>query len=120
MGALAEFFHYADDLMSWDDGGFARREFAFDDVQIGAANSAHFHAHEDFACGGARIGSVGEVEWVGIDWCGRTQDGGFHLLLTPALSLHRRPSRGDRDGWHTSRQVCLPGTVCCASTKAKR
>ncbi len=73
MGALAEFFHDADDLMSWDDRGFTGRELAFDYVQIGAAHSAHFDADEDFACGGTRIGHVGEVERIGLDGCGRAQ-----------------------------------------------
>jgi len=77
--AFAEFFDDADDLMSGGHRGFAGREFAFDYVQIGPTDSAHFHAHEDFASGGARVSDFGEVEGIGLDCCGGTQDGGFHL-----------------------------------------
>ena len=90
MGALAEFFYYADDLMSWDDRGFTGREFAFHYVEIGAADSAHFHADEDFACGGMRIGGIGEVEGVGIDWGGGAEEAGFHLFVGPSVYIEER------------------------------
>jgi hypothetical protein len=79
--ALAEFFYDADYLMSWDHWRFARREFSFDYVQIGAADSAHFYAHEDFTCSGMWIGGVGEVEGIGLDWGGGAQEAGFHVCL---------------------------------------
>jgi hypothetical protein len=34
------FHHFADNLMPWDDARMKRREVAFDDVKVGAANSA--------------------------------------------------------------------------------
>ena len=46
--AIAQLFHRANHLMSGNHGRFARRQFAFDDVQIGAAHTARADANQNF------------------------------------------------------------------------
>jgi hypothetical protein len=80
--ALAGRFDDADDLVTWNHRGFARREFPFDHVQIGAADAARLHADEHFSFAGPRYGHIGEFERISLDRRGRTQKAGFHRVVT--------------------------------------
>jgi hypothetical protein len=59
---LTKLFDLAYDLMAGNYGRFAKGKFAFDNVQIGAADTTHLHADEDFASGGHGIGHVSELQ----------------------------------------------------------
>ena len=48
----------ADDLVTEDDRQTRRRGAALDLIQLGVADAADRHAHEDFARTGARIGEL--------------------------------------------------------------
>ena len=61
-GALAAFLDGANDLVPRDHGGFSRRQFAFDYVQIGAADTAKIYADQYFALPGLRNRHVGKFQ----------------------------------------------------------
>src|ERR1700728_1517784 len=61
--------------------GFFRRKLAFDHVQIGAADSAHFYADEDFAGAGCGVGRVGEFKRVALDRRGGVEQTSLHRVL---------------------------------------
>jgi hypothetical protein len=65
--ALADFFDHSYDLVPRDYRRLFGRQFALDHVQIGAANTAHLHAYENFAFAGLRDGSIREIKRVGFD-----------------------------------------------------
>ena len=65
--AVAKFFDHSDGLMPRNYGRFARRQFTFDNVQIGSANAAHFHADENLALARLGVRGVGELERVRLD-----------------------------------------------------
>ncbi len=81
--ALAELFDHTHDLMPGNHRGFFLRQLAFDHVKIGAANAAHFHAHEDFALAGPRVGRVGEFERIGSTGAGAWSKQAFIARLSP-------------------------------------
>src|SRR5579864_9272849 len=74
----SESFHDANDLMTGDHRRFALRQFAFDDVEIGAADAAAVDADEDFAGGRLRRGHAGVDERIGLDLGRFLQDAGLH------------------------------------------
>ena len=88
--SLAELFDDADDLVPGNYWRLARRQFAFNDVQIGAADAAHFHADENFARGGLRHRRVGEFERIRCDRRGRMKQAGFHGQLSHDHFILRR------------------------------
>ena len=87
MRALAQFFDDADDLVAGNHRRFARRQFAFHHVEIGAADAAAAHAQKDFALAGLRDGRVREFERIGRDRRGRMQEARFHRVITDRSSL---------------------------------
>ncbi len=67
-------FDGADDLMAGYERLLARRQFAIDDVKIGAADSAGADAEQNFAAGDLRLGQVFDLKMM----FGCSEDGGFH------------------------------------------
>jgi hypothetical protein len=67
----------ADDLVAEDEGLLDEGEVAFEDVQVGAADSAGEDAEEDVARGEGGCGDVFELEGL----VGGVEDGGFHEWL---------------------------------------
>ena len=67
----------ADDLVAEDEGIVDEGEIAFEDVEVGAADSAGEDAEEDLIAGGGGAGNVFDLEGLirGV------KDGGFHRSL---------------------------------------
>jgi hypothetical protein len=80
----AEFLDHADNLVPWNDGRLARRQFTLDDVQVGAANAAVADADENLAISRLRHRDVSELQRRGGDWCRSVKQAGFHLEFLPA------------------------------------
>jgi hypothetical protein len=57
----AVFRHYAHHLVARNEGRFARRQLAFDHVQVGAANAASMDPDQDLVAAGHRWGKVGQL-----------------------------------------------------------
>ncbi len=57
--AIAPLRHFADDLMAEDERQFGLRQFAVDNVQIGAADGAGVDADQELARAGAWCGDCG-------------------------------------------------------------
>ncbi len=76
--AGTELLDHADDLVPWNDGRLARRQFAFDDVQVGAANAAEAHADENLAIRRLRHRDVGELQRRGGDRSWSVKQASFH------------------------------------------
>ena len=74
----------ADDLVPGNHRRFARRQFAFNHVQIRAAYAAHLHANENFAF--ARLRSGTSVNTSGFVYRrGRMKKASFHRGTIPYL-----------------------------------
>jgi hypothetical protein len=61
-----------------DHRGFLRRQFPFDDVEIGATDTAIGNADENLAGGGLRSGNIRKHERIGFNRSGRFEEAGFH------------------------------------------
>ncbi len=68
------FDDFADDLVAEDEGLVDEWEVAFEDVEVGAADSAGEDAEEDVAGGEGGCGDVFDLEGL----VGGVEDGGFH------------------------------------------
>jgi hypothetical protein len=64
---FTEVRNFADHLMSGDDPFVFRRQIAFSHMQVGAANPAHVHAHQDFAGFGPRPFHLNRLQRIGFD-----------------------------------------------------
>jgi len=73
-------FDDADDLVARNDARPVRRQFAFDDVQVGAAHAARADAQADVAGAGFGNGALFELQRPPPDRCGSVQDGGAHAF----------------------------------------
>jgi hypothetical protein len=69
---------FADDLMAGNDGGQARGEFAFDDVEVRAADAAGVDFDEHLAGAGRGDGDVFERERFCENGRGVAEQGGAH------------------------------------------
>jgi hypothetical protein len=76
-------FKGADDLVPRDNGRFLRDQILFNDMQIGAADTAEGNANQDFPTCRLRSGIVLENQRVGFDGSRRVEDAGFHGKGTP-------------------------------------
>jgi len=74
----AVLFHHADHLMARNHRRFEHRQFAFDHVQIGAADAAGVDLDQHFA--GPRLGrgNVGVDQRIGLNRGTRGQNASFH------------------------------------------
>src|SRR5205823_2531836 len=73
-------YYFAYDLVARDDSWVAGREFAFDDVGVGAADSAGEYFEENVAWFRFGGGNVFDFQWGLGDWSGSGEDCGFHVL----------------------------------------
>jgi hypothetical protein len=64
VNANAQRFHHADDFIPRHDRMIERRQFAVDDVQIGAAYAARGHAQQHAAGAGMRLVSLHQPQWL--------------------------------------------------------
>ncbi|MGB9340497.1 MAG: GDSL-type esterase/lipase family protein, partial [Polyangiales bacterium] len=78
-------FDRTDDLVTWNDGRAAQLEVAFDDMQVGATNTAGVHFDEDFVGGGCGDVYVAETQGMRFDGGGGVEENGSH-----DASLHGR------------------------------
>jgi len=78
---IAYFDYLADDLVAGDDSRVERREFAFHDVEVGAADSAGEDAEQDVAGVGRGRGNIFDSKRMIRDWLRRNEDYGFHERL---------------------------------------
>ena len=85
--------HRAHHLVAGDERRFAGREFAFDHVEVRAADRAGAHPHQHLAGAGLRRRDIGELEGAGLERRGRAQQPGFHAL-SASVSIAWRPGRG--------------------------
>jgi hypothetical protein len=58
--------------------GFFLRQLAFDHVEIGAADTAHFHANQDFAFARLRVRRFAKFERISLDRRWRMEQTGLH------------------------------------------
>jgi hypothetical protein len=65
-GAGTALFDYADGLMARRNRGPARRQLAFNDVQVRTANTANLHPDENLAWAGSGDGAVATPQGVGF------------------------------------------------------
>ena len=68
----------ANHLMARNDGLLARRQLAFDDVQIGPADAAGVHAYQHFSGAGLGLRRVGEYQGIALNQGRRFENAGFH------------------------------------------
>jgi hypothetical protein len=61
MDARSKGIDHADDLVSGNDRKPRKRQFAFDDVKVGAADGATANAETDFPASRFRSGQIGEA-----------------------------------------------------------
>ena len=87
VGAGAELFYDAHDLVAGDQRGFAGLEFPFDDVQVGAADAAVADADQNFMVNGLWSGDVGENERIHLNAGGDAEEAGFHGSTRQHTSL---------------------------------
>ena len=85
--AVAELLDNADDLMAGNHGRLSRRQFAFDHVQIGAANAATIDAHQHFAFPRLRNGDIGEFERIRSNRRRLFQNASLHIQTFRALDI---------------------------------
>ena len=71
---------FAYDLMAGNDSRIARWEFAFDDMQVCAADSAGEYFEENVAWFRFGRGDVFDFQWGLGDWRGSGEDCGFHFV----------------------------------------
>jgi len=81
--AGTEFFDHANDLVSRDYGRFPRREFPFNNVQVGPAYAAIRDTDEYLLVPWLWSGNVRKHERIGRYRSGRLEDAGFHGKSTP-------------------------------------
>jgi len=79
------FDQFADDLVAGDEGLVDEREIAFEDVEVGAADSAGEDAEEDVVGGEGGARDLFDREWL----VGGVEDGCFHGRL-PGVRLALR------------------------------
>src|SRR5712672_3014793 len=75
---LPSFLDNAHDLMSRNHRRFARRQFAFNNMQIRAANAAAAHAYQNLTGGRFRLLDIGKLEGIRFDGSGMLEQAGFH------------------------------------------
>lgn len=68
----------ANDLVARHYSRMARRQISFSDMQIGAANTAGSHTHEDLAFGRLGVGKLYRAERGRLDWPRRVYCHRFH------------------------------------------
>jgi len=86
-----------DGLMAGDDWRFLGRKFAFDDVEVGAADAAHFDADKNFTGGGLGLGEFAKFEGIGRDACGCAEGTGLHKTTSKLISsAHLRKAANTR------------------------
>ena len=78
-----EFLDHANDLVPRDYGRFPRREFPFNDVQVGPAYAAIRNTDQYLPIRWLWSGNVRKHEGVGGYRSGRLEDAGFHGRSTP-------------------------------------
>ena len=76
--------------MAWNDRRFARRQFAFDDVQVRAADATIGDANEHFTIGRLRNGNIGETSGLDLDSRRRFQEACFHSFGMSAAFVWTR------------------------------
>jgi hypothetical protein len=69
------------DLVTRNHRRLARRQFAFDYMQIGAAHTASMHTRKHFVVARLRHGRIREFEWIRFYLGWRMEQTGFHLSL---------------------------------------
>jgi hypothetical protein len=74
--------HDPDDLVAWDERKLRKREVAFDDVQVGAADSAGLDAQANFTGARDRRGQIQQLERILLD----------RLRLRETHRLHGSPA----------------------------
>jgi hypothetical protein len=75
-------------LMSWYHGELSRRQFAFDYVQIGAANAATIDAHQHFAFPRFRDSDIREFERIRCNRRRILQDASLHVQTLGASTFN--------------------------------
>jgi hypothetical protein len=65
-------------LVTGDHRGLLRGQFPFDDMEIGATDTAIGNADENLAAGGLRSGNVRKHERIGFNRSRRFEEAGFH------------------------------------------
>src|SRR5207248_11203203 len=70
--------HDTDDLMAWNDWRFANGKLAFDNVQIGAANSTGPNLDSQLIAYGIRSRDFGPCQRIRFNGAGRLQQTGLH------------------------------------------
>jgi hypothetical protein len=93
------FDDFADDLVAEDEGFLDEGQVTFEDVEVGAADSAGEDSEENVVRGERRAGDVFDFERL----VGSVKDGGFHLGLLAATGFLRFLSMTPRErppgGW---------------------
>src|SRR5262249_17494710 len=89
-GSAGDFAH---DLVTGDQRVPALREFAFDDMEVGAADAAGADANEDVARGGLGLGEGADLKRTCGDACRRIQDSGSHRESSRIVQTQRRLMR---------------------------
>jgi hypothetical protein len=103
-GTLAGFCDDADNLMPGNYRRFARRQFSFDHVKIGATNAASFHMYQNFTLLRLRGRHLSEHQRIRRHWRRRLKQTGFHsstivhLLTTWSLLRCIRSGLGNTGG----------------------
>ena len=88
VGARAHLRHLADDLVAGHDRVAADRQFAVDEVEVGAADAAGKHADEEL-----RRPRLGNLAFLEAELLARPPDHHRPHAGHPAINARRRPSR---------------------------
>lgn len=81
-GIRSGFFHDADDLMAWDHGRFALRQFPFDNMQVRPADAARTNFDQQLVANRLRRGHFHPLQRIAFDRRRRGQDTGLHYFKT--------------------------------------
>jgi len=87
LGVFTRSLDNPDHLVAGRNGKFARRELAFDHMQIGTADPASIHANQHLPGTRLRLRKLGELERVGFDGRRSAKNAGFHMGQAGGLSL---------------------------------
>jgi hypothetical protein len=84
--------------MAWNDRTLRRREFALENMQVGAADGAGMNFDKDLIAGGFGLGNVGYAERSRFDRRGSGKDTGLHDFIVAGVGRDFAPFARDQVG----------------------